>query len=84
MTQDKLANLRRTRHAVFASDIRCLGGVVTVVADRDRSECQTMFRVSHVSRGGDIAFRSGPIHDADQADAAARVLAEFTGAALHP
>jgi hypothetical protein len=38
--------------------------------------------VSHISGGGDMAFRSAPIADFDQADAAARVLAEFVGAAV--
>jgi hypothetical protein len=69
-----------TRRAVFASDIRRLGGVVTVQSTRNRTEAEAYLIVSHVSRGGDIAFRSGPIHDPDQADAAARVLADFTGA----
>lgn len=68
--------------SIVASDVRRLGGVVTVATDRDRCECEARYHVSHVSRGGDVAFRSAPIHDPDHADAAARVLAEFTGAVL--
>jgi len=37
---------------------------------------------SHISRGGDCAFRSRGLGDEDQANAAARVLAEFTGAVV--
>lgn len=69
-----------TRRAVFASDIRHLGGIVTVQSTRSRTEAEEFLIVSHVSRGGDLAFRSAPIFDVDQADAAARVLADFTGA----
>ncbi|MBN9043586.1 MAG: hypothetical protein BGP05_01210 [Rhizobiales bacterium 62-47] len=68
------------KRAIFAADVRSLGGVVTVANARSPAECEQAFRVAHVSRGGDVAFQSGLIHDEDQASAAARVLAEFTGA----
>lgn len=70
------------RYPIYAADIRRLGGVVTVQPARSRTDAEQFLIVSHVSRGGDVAFRSAPIHDADQADAAARVLAQFTGAAV--
>jgi hypothetical protein len=72
----------RRQRPVFASDIRRLGGVVSVAPVRDPTGGDPAFSVSHVSRGGDCAFRSRSIADEDQASAAARVLAEFTGAAV--
>jgi hypothetical protein len=68
------------RRAIFAADIRRLGGVVTVAAGWNPAEGESAFRVSHVSGGGDVAFQSLPITDEDHAATAARVLAEFTGA----
>lgn len=70
------------RRPICATDIRGLGGVVTVQPTRSRTDAEEFLVVSHVSRGGDVAFRSGPIHDPDQADAAARVLADFVGATV--
>ncbi|WOH55136.1 hypothetical protein [Bradyrhizobium sp. BWC-3-1] len=64
---------------IFASDVRRLGGSVTISAGRDRVEGSIYFTVRHVSRGGDVAFESRPIADEDQAFRAAAVLAEFTG-----
>jgi hypothetical protein len=72
----------RRQQSVFASDIRRLGGVVTVSPVRDHSGGEPSFAVSHISRGGDVAFRSRPICDEDRAFEAARVLAEFTGAVV--
>lgn len=71
---------RLRRNPICAADIRQLRGVVTVRAQADRCTGETVFRVSHVSAGGDIAFTSAPIFVMDQADAAARVLAEFVDA----
>ena len=68
------------RIAVFASEVRQLGGFVRVIERRDRIDSEPFFSVGHVSRGGDVVFQSSKFHDADQAAAAARVLAEFTGA----
>jgi hypothetical protein len=70
------------RSPIFANDIRRLGGVVTVAPVRDPTGGDPAFTVSHVSGGGDVAFQSRPISDEDRALAAARVLAEFTGAAI--
>lgn len=67
------------RNPIFAADIRQLGGVVSVHTGRDRSDGEPIFRIGHVSRGGDVAFLSMPIMLEDQAAAAARVLAEFVG-----
>lgn len=67
------------RRAVFAADIRALGGVVSVHTDRDRCDGEPVFRVGHVSGGGDVAFLSMAIMLEDHAAAAARVLAEFVG-----
>ena len=69
----------RRKQPVFASDIRRLGGVVTVSPVRDHSGGEPSFAISHISRGGDCAFHSRGIADEDQANAAARVLAEFVG-----
>jgi hypothetical protein len=70
------------RRPVFASDIRRLGGVVTVAPGRDRVTSEPFYCVSHVSAGGDVAFQSLPICDEDRAKEAAKVLAEFTGAVV--
>ncbi|MGX1110545.1 MULTISPECIES: hypothetical protein [Bradyrhizobium] len=65
---------------IFASDIRRLGGFVRVTPVRDRHGGEPAFAVVHTSRGGDCVFQSRGLVDQDRADAAARVLAEFTGA----
>jgi hypothetical protein len=70
----------RRKRPVFASDVRRLGGVVTVAPVRDPTGGEPAFTVNHISGGGDCAFHSRSIADEDQASAAARVLAEFTGA----
>jgi hypothetical protein len=68
------------RNPIFASDIRELGGVVSVHVYRDLSgDGGERFRISHISRGGDVAFLSKPILIEDHAMAAARLLAEFVG-----
>jgi len=67
------------RNPIFAADIRQLGGVVSVHTARDRCGGEPVFRVSHVSGGGDVAFLSMAIMIEDHANAAARVLAEFVG-----
>ena len=71
---------RVRRIAIFTSEVRQLGGMVAVSEYRDRIDGESFFSVGHVSRGGDVVFQSGKIFDEDQAAAAARVLAEFTGA----
>ncbi|MGX1323742.1 hypothetical protein AB7M17_007195 [Bradyrhizobium sp. USDA 377] len=71
---------RMRRNPIYAADIRQLRGIVTVRSQADRCTGETVFRVSHVSAGGDVAFTSGPITIEDHADAAARVLAEFVDA----
>jgi hypothetical protein len=68
------------RKPIYASDIRQLGGVVSVCPGRDYSDGAECFRVSHISNGGDVAFTSLPISLEDHAAAAARVLAEFVDA----
>jgi hypothetical protein len=68
------------RNPIFAADIRQLGGVVSVHTARDRCGGETIFRVGHVSGGGDVAFLSQPMMLEDHAAAAARVLAEFVSA----
>jgi hypothetical protein len=65
------------RKPIFSADIRRLGGVVSVHPSRDRCGGEPVFRVGHVSGGGDVVFLSMPIMLEDQATAAARVLAEF-------
>jgi hypothetical protein len=70
------------RRPIFASEVRRLGGVVTVASGRDRVDSTQFYQVDHVSRGGDVAFRSSRIPDEDRAIQAAKVLAEFTGAVV--
>jgi hypothetical protein len=71
---------RPFRNPIYAADIRQLGGVVSVHTDRDRCDGEPVFRVSHISGGGDVAFLSMPMMLEDHAAAAARVLAEFVDA----
>jgi hypothetical protein len=71
-----MANARR--HPIYATDIRQLGGVVSVHTARDRYGGEAVFRVGHVSAGGDVAFLSLPVMLEDHAAAAA--LAEFVSA----
>jgi hypothetical protein len=60
-----------------------LGGLVSVTPVRDRSgEGGEAFSVSYHSPGGDIAWLSPQIASEDQADAAARCLADFTGSVV--
>jgi hypothetical protein len=68
------------RNPVFAADIRQLGGVVSVHPSRDRCGGDPVFRVGHVSGGGDVVFLSMPMMLEDHAAAAARVLGEFVNA----
>lgn len=68
------------RAPIFASDVRRLRGVVSVHQQFDRATGEAVYRVSHVSGGGDIAFTSAPISLQDHAEAAARLLAEFVNA----
>lgn len=62
------------RPSTFPAHLRELQGVVSVLADRDHGDGEPVYRVSHISRGGDISFVSTPIVLQDHADAAARVL----------
>jgi hypothetical protein len=68
------------RNPIYAADIRQLGGVVSVHTARDRCGGEAVFRVGHVSAGGDVQFLSMPVMLEDHAAAAARVLAEFVSA----
>ena len=68
---------------IFTADVkRCLAGVVCVVGGRDRVSSEPFFQVDHISRGGDIGFRSKPIADEDRAREAAQVLAQFTNSVM--
>jgi hypothetical protein len=68
------------RNPIFAADIRQLGGVVSVHTDRDRYDGEPVFRVGHISGGGDVAFLSMPMMLEDHAAAAARILGQFVNA----
>lgn len=71
------------RHPVFAADIRRPGGLVSVTPVRDRSgEGGEAYSVSYHSPSGDLAWLSPRLASEDQADAAARCLADFTGSAV--
>jgi hypothetical protein len=62
---------------------RPYGGLVTVTPVRDRlGEGSEAYAVSYHSPGGDLAWLSPKIASEDQADAAARCLADFTGSAV--
>lgn len=74
--------MSRRPRPIFASDVRRLGGIVTVIVGRDRITSEQFFEVNHVSRGGDVAYRSRRILDEDRAIEAASVLAEFTGSVV--
>lgn len=71
---------RPYRNPIYAADIRELGGVVSVHTDRDRCDGTPVFRVGHVSGGGDIAFLSLPLMLEVEANAAAKVLSQFVNA----
>jgi hypothetical protein len=75
-----IAMAHARRNPIYAADIRQLGGVVSVHTDRNRCDGERIFRVGHVSGGGDIQFLSMPVMLEDHAAAAARVLAEFVDA----
>jgi hypothetical protein len=70
------------RIPIFASDVRRLGGVVSIAAGRDRVTSEWFYQVSHISGGGDVRFDSSRISDQERAACAAAVLAEFTGAVV--
>jgi hypothetical protein len=73
------ATTHRRRGPNFGADRR-LGGVVSVHTDRNRCDGEPVFRVGHISAGGEVAFLSMPMMLEDHAAAAARVLAEFVHA----
>lgn len=75
-----IAMARARRNPIFAADIRQLGGVVSVHTCRDRGDGSPIFRVGHVSGGGDIAFLSLPMMLEVEANAAAKVLGQFVNA----
>jgi hypothetical protein len=65
------------------ASIRQFGGLVSVTPVRDRSgEGSEAYSVSYHSARGDIAWLSPQIASEDQADAAARCLADFTGSVV--
>jgi hypothetical protein len=65
------------------SSIRRFGGLVSVTPVRDRlGEGNEAYSVSYHSPSGDIAWLSPQIASEDQADAAARCLADFTGSVV--
>jgi hypothetical protein len=68
------------RNPIYASDVRRLGGIVSVHTARDRGDGEPVFRVGHVSAGGDVQFLSLPVMLEDHAAAAARILGQFVNA----
>lgn len=70
------------RRPVYASDVRSLGGVVRVVPGRDRVDGGEFYRLTFISRGGDLIWLGPPIDDETVAAAAGRSLADFVGAEL--
>ena len=68
------------RNPIYAADIRQLGGIVSVHTGRDRCDGEPIFRVGHISAGGDVQFLSLPVMLEDHAAAAARILGQFVNA----
>jgi hypothetical protein len=68
------------RNPLYDSDVRRLGGVVSVHTARDRCGGDPVFRVGHISAGGDVQFLSLPVMLEDHATAAARILGQFVNA----
>jgi hypothetical protein len=66
------------RRPIYASDLRSLGGVVSVVSARDQEG--EFFRINHISRGQDLVWLSALIRNEDRAVAGAEALAEYLGA----
>jgi hypothetical protein len=65
------------------ASIRQFGGLVSVTPIRDRlGEGSEAYSVSYHSPGGDLAWLSPRLASEDQADAAARCLADFTGSVV--
>ncbi len=69
------------RRQIFASDVQRLGGTVSIITGRDHTSA-SFYLVDHISRGGDVVWRSRPIADEDRAREAAQVLAQFTGSVV--
>ena len=53
---------------------------MSVHTARDRCGGEPVFRVGHVSGGGDVQFLSMPVMLEDHASAAARILGQFVNA----
>jgi hypothetical protein len=82
--RDCAAMTVRRHRPVYPSDIHRLGGTVSVAAVRSRAaDGEDFFRVRHISGGGDLDWLSPPLSDVNHADAAAVVLAAFTGATVN-
>lgn len=75
-----MAAARAFRPAIYASHVRQIGGVVSVHTSRDRCDGTPVFRVGHISRGGDVVFLSLPMMLEVEANAAAKVLGQFVNA----
>ena len=71
--------LRRPSRPIYASDIRSLGGFVSVVPVRDHEGAQR-WRINHTSRGQDVVWLSTRIVNEDRAVAGAEALPEYLGA----
>jgi hypothetical protein len=67
---------------VFPNDVRRLGGEVTVLADRDRTDGSPLYRIEHVSRGRDCNWRSSLTPNETHAQSGAFFIAELLGATL--
>lgn len=81
MTTSSQATARK--RSIFASDIRRLGGSVTVVPGHDRVDGTGFYRLSYISGGGDLAWTSPRIEDEETARAIARTFADFLNARAH-
>jgi hypothetical protein len=71
------------RRPIFSSDVRSLGGTVCIVPCRSHVDpSEQSFRIEFASRGRDLTWSSPPFANEDQASAAARAIASFTGGVI--
>ena len=70
---------RGSRPPIVASDIRQIGGIVTVQPGRDRVDGSPTYQITHTSRGGDCRWQSSFTPSLEHAEGGAHFLAEFLG-----
>jgi hypothetical protein len=74
--------VRRREPPILPSDVRRLGGEISIAPARDRTDGTDFFRVRYISKGGDLEWVSPPIPSIDRASSSADCLASFLGATV--